>query len=451
MMVKKRRVFGAVMLVMGIGTTLLPANGQEGAAAFKIRPISSESILYKSPNPQKIYLGTPGIAVCPNGRLVASFHVSGDKTLYNQLASVSEDGRCFIYTSDDQGETWVYRANTSMIHARPFVAGDKLYVLGHSGDLRIAQSDDWGQTWSDYSDLTEGEHWAGSANNVLIKGGHVYLVMDRRERDVSKAWFVAELSPKLLRAKIGDDFLDSASWTMSSDGAFVDYVDDQSMETLFGVPFYPVYYPDRYIAPNAGRRNASPVGWLEGNVVQITDPHHFLYDPKGKTFHILNRSNTGLPDIGSMLKVTENDDGTMTTSIEKAPSGKDMLFIAIPGGQQTFYIHYDEPTKLYWMLTSQNTDSMTKAKFLSSERFGMAYDERRRLQLYFSKNLFDWCFAGLAAMGGSEKESRHCISMAVQGDDILFVSRSGGEDSASAHNCNLVTFHRIKNFRSLVY
>ena len=94
---------------------------------------------------------------------------------------------------------------------------------------------------------------------------------------------------------------------------------------------------------------------------------------------------------------------------------------------------------------------MTRGEMLDSQRFGMAYDERRRLQLYFSSNLFDWCFAGLATMGGSEKEARHCVSMAIDGEDILFLSRSGDEDTSSAHNCNVITFHRIKKFRSLVY
>ena len=34
------------------------------------------------------------------------------------------------------------------------------------------------------------------------------------------------------------------------------------------------------------------VGWIETNVVQITDPSHFWYDPSGKTLHLLMRCNT---------------------------------------------------------------------------------------------------------------------------------------------------------------
>ena len=41
--------------------------------------------------------------------------------------------------------------------------------------------------------------------------------------------------------------------------------------------------------------------------------------------------------------------------------------------------------------------------------------------------------------------------MDIDGDDLLIVSRSGDQDYASAHNGNIITFHRVKNFRSLIY
>jgi geranylgeranyl diphosphate synthase type II len=46
---------------------------------------------------------------------------------------------------------------------------------------------------------------------------------------------------------------------------------------------------------------------------------------------------------------------------------------------------------------------MTRKELLSSERFNIPCDERDRLQLSFSKNMVDWCFAGLVAKGDSEK------------------------------------------------
>ena len=116
-----------------------------------------------------------------------------------------------------------------------------------------------------------------------------------------------------------------------------------------------------------------------------------------------------------------------------------------------FHICWDEKTQLYWLLSTQATDSMRRKELLSKERFNIPCDERQRLQLSFSKNMVDWCFAGLVAKGDSEKQSRHYASMEIDGDDLLIASRSGDMDTSSAHDTNLSTVHRIKNFRDLVY
>ena len=133
------------------------------------------------------------------------------------------------------------------------------------------------------------------------------------------------------------------------------------------------------------------------------------------------------------------------------PSGKKVLFLPMPGGQMKFFITYDSKTKLYWLLSTQATDTMCRIEYLDSERYNIPCDERDRLTLHFSKNMVDWVFAGLVAKGDSPKQSRHYGSMDIDGEDLIVVSRSGDADSASAHNGNLITFHRIKNFRDLVY
>ena len=65
--------------------------------------------------------------------------------------------------------------------------------------------------------------------------------------------------------------------------------------------------------------------------------------------------------------------------------------------------------------------------------------------------MVDWCFAGLVAVGPVEKASRHYASMAIDGEDLVILSRSGDEHAKSAHDGNLITFHRVKDFRKLVY
>lgn len=73
------------------------------------------------------------------------------------------------------------------------------------------------------------------------------------------------------------------------------------------------------------------------------------------------------------------------------------------------------------------------------------------MHLYFSKNMVDWCFAGIVAEGASDLESRNYGSMVVKGNDLLILSRSGDKRAASPHNGNLITFHVLRDFRKLVY
>jgi len=41
--------------------------------------------------------------------------------------------------------------------------------------------------------------------------------------------------------------------------------------------------------------------------------------------------------------------------------------------------------------------------------------------------------------------------MAIDGDDLVVLSRSGDERAKTAHDGNLITFHRVRDFRGLVY
>ena len=41
--------------------------------------------------------------------------------------------------------------------------------------------------------------------------------------------------------------------------------------------------------------------------------------------------------------------------------------------------------------------------------------------------------------------------MIIDGDDFLIVSRSGDENASTAHNGNIITMHRVEDFRKLIY
>jgi len=410
-----------------------------------IRPLAQDFIkAVESPDPANIYTYTPGLTRLPDGKLLLTMDYGGPGVKSLPFAP------CNAFLSGDGGITWRRVADFNMGHARPFMAGDSLYILGQNGDLFIARSDDMGETWSTLIRLTENEKWHQSACNVWYDKGCVYLVMEYVELGTEgrQFWPVSLIAPVLMRAPVNADLTKRESWTFAEKLIFNNAVKDIELD-WFGVPFYPntregaqEVYPSLPWAP---------IGWLETNVVKITDPNHYWYDETGNTFHMFARAHTGGTGYCAMLKAVEKEDGTIKTALETTPAGAKCLFLPMPGGQMRFHILYDEQMKLYWLLSSQATDSLTRYEKLSSDRYNLPNNERHRLQLHFSRNCVDWCFAGIVAIGETERCSRHYASMIFDGNDLVIASRSGDRNAQSAHNGNFISVHRVHDFRSLVY
>lgn len=409
--------------------------------------------VYESPSPESIFTYTPGICVLPGGRLLATMDLGGPGVAEMEEAFPSENGVFLgkVFTSDDGGASWQCKGNFPFQHARPFLAGERIYILGQAGDLYIICSDDHGETWSNASRLTWGMTWHQSACSVWYREDRIYLVMEKifaNPDEKMYGWPVCRIAPIMMRAHTHDNLLQPESWTFASELRFCDAVPEDALD-YHGIPFYKSLFHEE--ERQGTETLTQPAGWLETNVVQIVDPDHYWYDESGRTFHLFMRAHTAGTGYCAIAKVTELEDGSMETSLITAPSGRKWVFLPMPGGQMRFHLLYDPVTKLYWLLSTQATDSMTRIERLSSERYNIPCDERQRMQLSFSKNCVDWCFAGIVAAGDSEKQSRHYASMAIDGEDLVLVSRYGDAKAASAHNGNFISFHRISNFRSLVY
>lgn len=383
------------------------------------RLLAGEKVITTSPNPDSIYLYTPAIAEGFGGRFVVAVDYGGPGT-YSLDGPKSDFGdykagnQIRVLLSDDKGRTWRETpARIPMMHEILFKAGGSLYMIGHSGRLLITRSDDNGETWSEPAVLCPEPRWHQSCTAVDVYDGKVTLVYEKWVAEKHK-W--PGVGPVLMQAREDTDLTDPSNWKFSE---LYNPDDDMEAARPSGIPVN---------APGAP-------GMLETNVIRVHNPANPFYDATGKSVALLARASTGFPDIGVMLKGYEREDGSLAIGRFRKNEGE-VYFVHIPGGDLKFHILYDPESRLYWLLHSQIDGRM---------------NYRRRLALSYSPDLLRWTFAGLVAVGPTDHSARHYATMIQDGDDLFIVSRSGDEKARTAHDGNIVTFHRIKDFRKLIY
>ena len=401
--------------MLALALAAVSCGGPSGAG----RPVADELVIASSPAPDSVFLYTPAIAEGLDGRFVVAVDYGGPGTGIldgprSDFGDYPAGNQIRVYLSDDKGRTWRETASRiPMMHEILFKAGDRLYMIGHSGRLLITRSDDNGETWSEPAVLCPEPRWHQSCTAVDVYDGKVTLVYEKWVAD-GHPW--PGVGPVLMRADEQADLTQASNWKFSD-----------------------LYDPDADM--DAARPSGIPVvggkaaGILETNVVRIYNPSHPFYDATGKSVVLLSRASAGFPDIGVMLRGYEREDGSLAIGRCHLDNG-DVLFVHIPGANLKFHLVYDPKSELYWLLHSQIDGRM---------------NARRRLALSYSPDLLHWTFAGLVAVGPTDRSARHYATMIVNGDDLCIVSRSGDEQARNAHDGNIVTFHRVRNFRDLVY
>jgi len=440
----------APALCLGIAAPTARREVSRAASLLAAEP----RIIVHSPDSMRIYLRSPGICRLDSGRLVFTMEYSqaGKKKVPGMQKT--EDGKAYrgrVFVSDDGGHTVRETGAFPLCQARPFVAGKFLYILGHYDDLGVVCSEDNGETWSEVSWLTTNQQWHQAPCNVHFDRDRVYLVMERHTVPNLKIWPVFSIAPVVLSAPVNADLTKRDSWTFSNELTYQACVKQVGGISGLGVPFYSLGPTVKGKAGGMKPRPMAPAGWLETNLVVFRDPDHLWYDPTGRTFYLWMRAHTGTTNFACIAKAVEGPDGAITVQPATAPSGKPVLYVPCPGGHLKFHILYDAVTRLYWLASNQPTDSMTRPDRLPETRYGLPDNERHRLALHFSRNCVDWCFAGLVDKTDDPRQSRNYPSMAFDGDDLLVFARSGSPEAVNAHDGDILTLHRVREFRALVY
>jgi hypothetical protein len=256
-------------------------------------------VINHSPARSGCYIGSPSLAILPNGDYVASHDFFGPQAEHTTAATT------LVFGSQDGGDTWQQASTlTPAFWGKLFVHRHQLYLLGTSheyGDILIRRSEDGGRTWSvpdrPASGLLRRGRYHCAPCPVLIHDGRLWRAM---EHFAGGNW--GNFDALVMSAPVDADLLDATSWTLS-----------------------------RPLPRQKG------FCWLEGNV---------LLDPAGKLVNVL-RTNDGGDDRAALVHVSE--DG------RQLAFDRETDVVAMPGGGAKFTIRYDRRTARYWSIVNQQT------------------------------------------------------------------------------------------------
>jgi hypothetical protein len=369
-------------------------------------------VIAASPDPQKACVFSPSLAILPNGNYVASYETRG---------------HVFIKESQDRGVTWKQIADLrGQKWSTLFVHRDGLYLIGvmKDGDdthMVISRSKDGGHTWTEprnsRSGLLAKGHFHCGPTPVVVHKGRVWRAFE-------------EFAPKKPTRRFGAfvmsapedaDLLKATNWTRSNQ-----------------IPIRREWL------------NTRNEEWLEGNVV--VTPTGDLVDILRIESHPAEGAAATLPgtaakiprfEVAAMLKVS--DDG------RKVSFDHEKDFIHFIGSESKFTIRYDPASQRYWSIGSKITNPNSGEDWTRSP-----HHQRNVMSLTSSNDLRSWTenYRMLSYATGSvvvKEGSRvgfQYVDWQFDGDDIIAVCRMswGGKDY---HDSNVITFHRIKNFRKL--
>ncbi|MCY4118252.1 MAG: hypothetical protein OXF55_15285 [Caldilineaceae bacterium] len=369
-------------------------------------------ILARSPDPDNVYTGSPCLAQLPSGRLIASYEWFRSRPLVEKIPDQLE-----ILVSDDGGRAWRKTAVLDIIWPSLFAVGEDLYCIGNrrlSREIVIARSVDGGQSWSSSSQLFPGRHH-NAPTNVLFKGGWVYRAFETCPEG-DDAVGRSQWESLVVAGDTTRDLLDPSAWRMSNRVRFP------------GVP--DVLSQRRYQASAADK--VVEDCFIEGNIIDVRGEMRVLLRT------IIDGHTTG--GIASVCSL--EDDG-------ERMAYRFVQFYPMPGAQCKFHIVYDDLSDLFWTTVCLPTDTWQVREPLRARGFASPPgNERRILMLMYSLDALNWFQAGCVAMSSSIFDAFSYASQLIRGDEMLVISRTS-QGGYNQHDTNLVTLHRIANFRQL--
>ncbi|MEJ5341590.1 MAG: sialidase family protein [Thermogutta sp.] len=350
-----------------------------------------------SPRTTGIYIGSPSLAVLPDGTYVASHDEFGPGSTEHERAKTR------VFISKDRGESWQRVADVEgQFWSTLFVHRGHLYLLGtwsHYGNLVIRRSQDGGRTWTSPDDEKSGLLAKGRFHcapvPVVEHSGRIWRAV---EDTTNPRQWGRSFRARVISAPTDADLLVADNWTLSD----------------------PLPGDSSWLDGGFG-------GFLEGNIV---------IGPAGE---ILNILRVAYPEGGKAAVVHVARDGR---TLRFDPHED---FVDFPGGAKKFTIRFDPQSRRYWSLVN----------WVPPRHQGLdAARVRNTLALVASRDLRHWEIRTvLLYHSDTQRHAFQYPDWLFDGDDIIAAIRTAYDDEAggahNAHDANYLTFHRFKRFRDL--
>ncbi|MCU0247685.1 MAG: hypothetical protein MUC42_14015 [Bryobacter sp.] len=346
-------------------------------------------VVHYQPASTGMYVGSPGIAVLPDGSYIAKMDLFGPKSTEKTRAVTK------VFRSRDRGATWSpVKDIDGMYWASVFVHRKALYLMGPEkqyGNLMLMRSTDGGATWQSVL-LAEGKFHCAPVP-VVVHRGRIWRAV---EDGAGPGGWGSHFRAYVISAPEKSDLMNAKNWSLSN----------------------PIGRDPQWL-------NGDFLGWLEGNVV---------VDPTGNVVNVL-RVDTPKVEKAAIIRA-------QGTQITFDPTTG---FIDMPGGAKKFTIRWDKKSKLYWSLVN-----VVKPEFVgpkpASVRNTLALATSPDLRSWTVRKV-------ILEHPEVKRHAFQYVDWLFEKDDLIVASRTAFDDAEggahNAHDANYLTFHRIAGFRNL--
>jgi len=299
----------------------------------------------------------------------------------------------YVFRSDDRGATWQKVSTLNGIcYGSLFAKGGALYIIGRNtwkdaddSMVVVFKSRDRGSTWEDPSEVLPSVPGMTPSAPAIYNG---------------RLWFPyggkGAISVPLNDSSVDDHLLDPSAWKKTN-----------------------LAHPSSTHSNTEGQIVASPkTGLVVMPKTRYTD------------------ENQTMSPVVPLIRIKSETEATFDQ--------KD--WVHLPGGDKKFGCQYDAVSGKFYALTNP-----VLPVHADEDHYGLT---RNTGMILSSRDLYKWKVEKIFLYSPEAyREAFQYFNFAFDGDDMVVVARTGlkvgGFLPSRGHDANLLTFHRVRNFRSL--